>query len=48
MKIFRNRCERFERKAHGTQRKRDINWIGDERVPRNAVIKLRSRFSEIL
>ena len=30
-----------------TQRERHINWIGDERVPRNAAIGSRSRFSEI-
>jgi predicted MPP superfamily phosphohydrolase len=40
-----NRNERLESKAHGTERPRHINEIGEERVPRNAAIEPRSRFS---
>jgi len=38
---------RFESKAHGAQRQRHINEIGDERAPCNAAIESRSRFLEI-
>jgi hypothetical protein len=43
MKTSKNRSERFESKAHGAQRQRHINEIGDERALCNAAIELRSR-----
>jgi len=47
MKTSKNRSERFESKAHGAQRQRHINGIGDERALCNAAIELRSRFLEV-
>jgi hypothetical protein len=47
MKTSRNRSERFESKAHGAQRQRHFNRIGDERALCNAAIDLRSRFLEV-
>jgi hypothetical protein len=36
MKILQNYNERLESKAHGAQRQRHTNWVGDERAPCNA------------
>jgi len=47
METSKNRSERFESKAHGAQRTRHINKIGEERAPRNAAIESRSRFLEV-
>lgn len=47
MEALENRSERFESKAHGAQRMRHTEWVGEERVPRNAAIELRSRFYEV-
>jgi len=44
----KNRRERLECKAHGTQRTRHTTWVGEERVPRNAAIKSRSRLFEVI
>ena len=47
MKTFKNRSEQFESKAHGTQRTRHTKWVGEERIPRNAAIEMRSRLLEV-
>ena len=47
MKTSKNCSERFESKAHGAQRQRHTNWVGDKRVPCNAAIELRSKFLEV-
>jgi len=47
MKTSKNRSERTESKAHGAQRQRHINEIGDERAPCNAAIESHSRFLEV-
>ena len=47
MKTSENRSERFESKAHGAQRQRHTEWVGDERAPCNAAIESRSRFWEV-
>lgn len=52
---FRNRLaapvtcrdRRIESKAHGAQRTRHTEWVGEERAPRNAAIESRSRFIEV-
>jgi hypothetical protein len=41
------RSRRFESKAHGAQRTRHTQWVGEERAPRNAAVELRSRFLEV-
>ena len=48
MKTSKNRSERFESKAHGAQRTRHTELVGEERAPRNAAIELRSRFVGVL
>jgi len=47
MKTSENRSERFKSKAHGAQRQRHTEWVGDERAPCNAAIESRSRFWEV-
>lgn len=47
MKTSKKRSERFESKAHGAQRQRHINGIGEERALCNAAVELRSRFLEV-
>lgn len=47
MKTAINRSERFESKAHGAQRTRHTEWVGEERAPHNAAIESRSRFIEV-
>ena len=41
------RSRRLESKAHGAQRQRHTNWVGDERAPCNATIEPRSKFLEV-
>jgi hypothetical protein len=47
MKTSKNCSERFESKAHGAQRQRHTNWVGDERALDNAAIEMRSKFLEV-
>jgi len=44
-RCLENRSERLDSKAPGTERRRHINETGEERVPGNAAIEPRSRFS---
>jgi len=48
MSALKNRRERLESKAHGTQRKRHTRLVGEEREPRNAAIEPRSRLFEVI
>ena len=47
MKTSNNRSERLESKAHGAQRTRHTEWVGEERAPCNAAIESRSRLLEL-
>ena len=39
---------RFESKAHGAQRTRHTNWVGEKRALCNAAIESRSRFAGVV
>jgi hypothetical protein len=41
------RSRRFKSKAHGAQRQRHTEGVGDERAPCNTAIESRSKFLEV-
>ncbi len=48
MSALKKRSEQFEFKAYGTERARHTVLVGEERVPRNAAIELRSSLFEVI